>query len=149
MKNFRLGLLFFVLVLSACQQQASYETTDGKAIKFSDLQGKWVFINYWATWCSTCYKEIPEFNAFYEAHKTENIVVLGVNYDQLSEAQLKDTLTKLHMLYPNFLNDPKAELNIDNIPGLPATFVISPEGKHLEPIYGEMTQARLEKVLTS
>ncbi len=147
MKMFRLSLLFFVLAFSGCGQQASYETTDGKAINFEKLQGKWVFINYWATWCTSCYKEIPEFNAFYEAHKKENIVVLGVNYDQLSEAQLKESLTQLHMLYPNLLSDPKAELNIDNIPGLPATFVISPEGKHLEPMYGEMTQERLEAVL--
>ncbi len=147
MKMFRLSLLFFALALSACGQQASYETTEGKEINFAKLQGKWVFINYWATWCSSCYKEIPEFNAFYEAHKKENIIVLGVNYDQLSEAQLKESLYQLHMLYPNLLTDPKSELHIDNIPGLPATFVISPEGKHLKPMYGEMTQARLEAVL--
>ncbi len=149
MKIFRVSVIIIAMALGACQQQANYETTEGQTINFSELKGKWVFINYWASWCTSCYKEIPEFNAFYEAHKNQNIVVLGVNYDQLPRAQLKETLYQLHILYPNLLRDPKAELHIDDLPALPATFVITPEGELLEPMYGEMTQESLEAVLHS
>ena len=81
------------------------EEMNGHSFSFSELAGKWVFINYWATWCQFCLDEIPEFNRFYEHHK-HNIQVFGVNFDALPIVRQQTLIKQLDIRYPSLKHDP-------------------------------------------
>ncbi len=82
------GLL---LALVASWAQADFKMTDtnGKAHSLSGYKGKWVLVNYWATWCPPCLEEIPDLIALHENQKN-NLVVLGVALDYRSAKQVTD-----------------------------------------------------------
>lgn len=148
MKRLLLTLLF---LMSACNHphHARLYPLNGKPIEFSSLKGQWVIINYWATWCEPCRREIPALNAFYDQHQSEPIRVFAVNYDQLPLDQLPALLEQSNIHYVSLKKDPAHELNLGEIPGIPVTFVFSPEGQLVKTLYGEQTQASLESAIKS
>src|ERR1700734_2842636 len=54
---------------------------DGTSINLAKLRGKVVLINFWATWCAPCRKEMPTFDAFYRRHRNENFELVGISID--------------------------------------------------------------------
>lgn len=137
--------IVFIVILAGCDQKPKILDLDGKAINFQDYKGKWVVINYWASWCGHCLKELPEFNKFYDKHKNA-VVVLGVNYDQLPAEQLRAMTEKLNIQFPTLVTDPAAVLGIGRVSAIPVTFVMNPEGKISEPMIGEQTVQTLENM---
>ncbi|WP_133128101.1 TlpA disulfide reductase family protein [Legionella nagasakiensis] len=121
----------------------------GQNIPFSSLNGKWVFINYWASWCQPCVDEIPELNRFYEKNKTGNVVIFGVNYDALPIQQQKMLVKQFDIRYPNLKRDPSSLLNLGDINGVPVTFVFNPQGELSKKLYGSQTVRSLSKVMAS
>ena len=75
--------------LMAAPIDAEFVDLNGKTVKLSDYRGKWVVVNYWATWCPPCVKEIPELVSFHEAHSKKDAVVLGVNHQEDPVAEVK------------------------------------------------------------
>jgi thiol-disulfide isomerase/thioredoxin len=144
MKKFYL-LLFFLI--TACSQQPVFHDVNGNAIKFTDYRGKWVVINYWATWCQPCYKEIPELNNFYRAHHDQDVMMFGVNYDYAPVDQLPSLIKLIGAKFPILTNDPAKELGIKHLSGLPATAIIDPDGKVKEVLFGVQTQSGLETIM--
>lgn len=143
----RLILLFslFVCLLTGCH---SSDLTDskGNALHLKDYQGKWLVINYWATWCKPCLTELPELNNLYISHRNR-LIVLGVNFDQLPNQDIEQFNQSLHLEFPLISQFPAERWGIKDIPTLPATFIITPEGKSLPPLYGPQTQATLLKTM--
>lgn len=148
-----LGIVFFIGLI-ACDfrknegvlyRLGAVEDVSGHLLQIKDYRGKWVMINYWASWCSPCWKEVPELNAFLKQHS--NVVILGVSFDQLPLSLLKRNVAAMKMEYPNLKEDPAAALNIQYIPVLPATFIYTPEGKLKTTLLGMQTQETLEKAL--
>ena len=72
----------------------------GKIIHLNDYKGKWIVLNYWASWCDNCQEEIPQLNAFYQAHGNKDAVVLGVNCDQVNKQKLQQLVKNLKISYP-------------------------------------------------
>lgn len=101
---------------------------DGKQIKLSDFRGKWVLVNYWATWCPPCLEEIPDFIAFHEAHKDKDAVVLGVNFEDIDIKELKAFAKDYFMTYPVLRSKPVSNSALGSIPALPTSYLISPAG---------------------
>ncbi len=134
--------LIICLLLAACSQQPSLKDIQGKTINLASYKGKWVLINYWASWCKPCYKEIPELNAFSQRY-SDNAVVLGVSYDRVPLPNLVKLAKKLGVKFPTLASDPAKQLGIDNVPGLPATYVIGPNGKLRQRLLGIQTEATL------
>ena len=57
----------------------SLEDLQGKTVRLSDFEGQVVLINAWATWCPPCVAEMPDLQAYYQAHQDENFTILGIN----------------------------------------------------------------------
>ncbi|MEN8213377.1 MAG: TlpA disulfide reductase family protein [Pseudomonadota bacterium] len=102
---------------------------DGKVHKLSDYRGKWVVVNYWATWCPPCRREIPELAKFHEQHKEHDAVVLGVNHEYATLKELQNFKKKYKMNYPVLQATPKTPSIDRAIRGLPTTYLVNPEGK--------------------
>jgi len=66
-----------------------------------ELTGKWVVLNYWALWCGYCRKEIPELNRFYKQNHYKDVVLIGYNYDGVSDDDLKMLLKKHKLNFPS------------------------------------------------
>jgi thiol-disulfide isomerase/thioredoxin len=125
----------FCLCLSSVQAAMLHEM-NGNTISFSALQGKWVFINYWASWCEPCMAEIPELNRFYEDNKNSNVALFAVNYDGLPIAMQKKLIKQAGIQYPSLKQDPANALELGDIRGVPVTFVFNPEGELTKTLYG-------------
>ncbi|MCA0402376.1 MAG: TlpA family protein disulfide reductase [Proteobacteria bacterium] len=118
----------------------------GKPISFNSLKGKWIFINYWASWCQPCLDEIKELNRFYESKK-DDVALFAVNYDKQSLPILNGLIRKYKITYPSLRIDPASDLNLGDIQGVPATFVFNKEGKLVNILYGAQNLKSLNNAL--
>ena len=125
----------------------SLKGIDGKQYSLSDYRGKWVVVNYWATWCPPCLDEIPELMDFHERHKDSDGVVLGVNYEEKSQKELLAFANKYMISYPVLLGEVGSGKNIGPIPGLPTTYVISPSGEIMARQVGPLTAKMLDEFI--
>ncbi len=124
----------------------SVTTFDGKPYQLSDHLGKWVVVNFWATWCEPCKKEIPDFNAFDK--KRDDVEFIGLAYEEIEKADMEAFLKIIPIHYPMAVIDvynPPADF--DTPIGLPLTYVIAPDGKVASKFLGPVTSQELEKVI--
>lgn len=121
-------------------------TIDGKPWRLADHRGHWVVVNYWATWCGPCLKEMPELSAL-DAMR-EDVDVIGLAYEDTTPADLNAFLGKHPVVYPVAVVDvydpPKA---FDAPRGLPTTWLIAPDGRVAHHFLGPVTAADLEAVI--
>jgi thiol-disulfide isomerase/thioredoxin len=122
-------LLLFPLFGKAETIDFSLPDLKGVERKLSEFRGKWVVLNYWATWCPPCLKEIPELVEFHEQHHDKNAVVVGVDFEDIPLNELVEFTESYFMNYPILTTKPTANTPVGVISGLPTTFLISPEGK--------------------
>lgn len=147
-KIFLLVIVVLSFSLAACQREDHSVLTDskGQRIAMQALKGKIVVVNYWATWCKPCLTEMPDLNKLYEANKTK-IIVLGVNFDGMDDAKINAFAAKLQVKFPLLNKFPIEKYGIQEVAGLPTTFIISPQGKLVKTLQGSQTLASLEKDL--
>ena len=144
----RLGvfaLLLASLSLGACSSEPSYRLAGGDAIRFSELRGDWVVLNYWAEWCAPCRKEIPELNELQE-HPVEPgaaVRVFGINYDGLQGADLDAVIQRMLIEFPVLLDDPRQRFGIARAEVLPMTVIIDPDGNVKKVLSGPQTSQSL------
>lgn len=139
-------ILATALLLIGCDQKPKILVDlNGKPVNLQDYHGKWVVINYWASWCKHCLKELPALNKFYETHR-EKAIVLGVNYDHLPSEQLKTLVQRLNIKFPVLAVDPAQELGFGSIDAIPIIYLITPTGKILQPIIGEQAIPSLQAI---
>ena len=140
------GLLLALMVAAA--QAADFKVTDtsGKTHSLSGYKGKWVLVNYWATWCPPCLEEIPDLIALYE-NKKNNLVVIGVAMDYRNAKQVTDFAEGLLVTYPIVLGTPEIVSQIGPVQGLPTTYLFNPEGKIVAQQVGLITRAAVESYI--
>lgn len=106
-------------------------TPDGKKVKLSDFRGKYVLLDFWASWCGPCRKENPNIVEQYNNFKEKNFTILGVSLDDNKDAWLKaikdDKLTWTHVSELKRWESEVASLY--KVDGIPASFILDPEGK--------------------
>ncbi|MGL5741638.1 MAG: TlpA disulfide reductase family protein [Legionella sp.] len=141
------AFLIMLVTTSISQADVLLKDVQGHTIPFSSLKGKWVLINYWAGWCATCIDEIPELNRFYQKHKKGPVALFAVNYDGLPVGKQKRLIKNLHILYPSLTTDPAFALGLGDIVGVPVTFIINPQGKIVDRLYGGQSIQTLDAAI--
>jgi len=133
-------LVCVCLLLSGCRG-TRFNLADGQSLRWEDLRGQWVFINYWAVWCKPCIEEIPQLN---DVHATKLGYVLGVNFDQPEQSVLQQQQRKLAIKFPVLQDDPMAILGYERPQVLPTTVLFDPEGRYRGVLLGPQTAASLK-----
>jgi thiol-disulfide isomerase/thioredoxin len=148
------GLFSIVAVLMPALSSAfDLKDTDGTAQRLKDLKGTWVVVNFWATWCAPCVKEIPEIADFAkEQGKKTRVIGVALDWDEsgkkdVDEAKLKRAATKIGHTYPLVLGDDKTEKVFGKIKGMPTTIVYGPDGKVVYNKTGVVTKELLTRVV--
>ena len=141
--------LLCVFMLTACDKnkEAQLILDNGQVKQLSDYRGHWVILEYWAAWCSTCRHEIPALNAFYHEHQNKDVILFGVNFDDVPANMLLADATALGIKYPVLLNDPKKALGIKHIAGIPYMVLINPTGHLVKQFYGKATKGQLDSMI--
>jgi thiol-disulfide isomerase/thioredoxin len=142
------GLLLAVMASSVQAAEFKLTDTNGKTHTLSGYKGKWVLVNYWATWCPPCLEEIPDLIALNE-NKKNNLVVIGVAMDYRSAKQVTDFAEGLFVDYPIVLGTPEIVRQIGPVQGLPTTYLFNPEGKMVAQQVGLITRAAVESYIAS
>ena len=147
MKKMIIFLSLLTLAMNAFAVDMTLNSADGKQSKLSDYRGKWVIVNYWATWCPPCKAEMPELQAFHDHHAETDGVVLGINTEVISEESFNEFLEEYFITYPNFVEGPIGDTELGRIPGLPTTFLVSPEGNVEAKQVGSVTREMIENFI--
>jgi thiol-disulfide isomerase/thioredoxin len=144
-------LLWLALPASVPQAAASdepvsfeLELLDGSTLAIADLRGQWVVVNYWATWCAPCRKEIPDLSDLHERRNGE-ITVVGIAYEDTAKEDFINFLDELGPTYPNGLVDVYNPPQPFGAPrALPTTYLLNPDGISVKTFVGPVTGEQIE-----
>jgi len=101
---------------------------NGNKVSLSDYKDKVVILDFWATWCPPCIKEIPHFIELYNEYKNQGLVIVGISVDQAGVGVVKAFNRKYKINYPILMADNQVSIAYGNITGIPTTFVIDQAG---------------------
>lgn len=149
--NFRALVAVVVLLLvtgSATAQGFVFKDMQGQAQRLSDYRGKWVLVNFWATWCPPCLEEIPDLIALHEAHKNTDLVVIGVALDSDRDSVV-EFVAKKRVSYPIVYGDYAMAAQVGEVEALPTSFLYDPAGKLVSYQEGVVTRASVESYIKS
>jgi len=102
------------------------EATSGKTIQLSDMEGKPVLLNFWATWCGPCQVEMPLIEEYYERYGP-NLEVLAINYDE-PIGEIQPYVKKLRLTFPVLLDPGGKTADLYQVIGFPTSYFIDREG---------------------
>ncbi|OJE00687.1 thiol:disulfide interchange protein [Bacillus cereus] len=121
---------------------------DGTNVKLSDLKGKKVILNFWATWCGPCQQEMPDMEAFYKEHK-ENVEILAINYTPSEkgggEEKVSNFAKETGITFPILLDKNIDVTTAYKVITIPTSYFIDTKGVIQDKFIGPMTQKEMEK----
>jgi thiol-disulfide isomerase/thioredoxin len=153
MKLFASSLLFAACLLAApvyaampTQPSLKVTTLDGKPYDLATERGHWVIVNFWATWCVPCIKELPEISQFVKTHP--NVRAIGIAYDDTDPSDIRAFLGKHPVGFPVAqVTMDKPLKDFDEPLGLPTTWLIAPDGKVAKHFMGPVTSVSLSAAI--
>lgn len=148
--KWRLILLGALLLAAggAAAQGFVFKDMQGQAQRLSDYRGKWVLVNFWATWCPPCLEEIPDLVALHEAHMKSDLVVIGVALESTRESVVQ-FVAKKHVSYPVVLGDYELAEQVGEVNALPTSYLFDPTGKLVSYQEGMVTRESVESYIKS
>jgi thiol-disulfide isomerase/thioredoxin len=142
-----------LMVLLSSLTWAAYETDEpvdftllqlgGSEVALSDFRGEWVVVNYWATWCAPCRKEIPDLSLLHD--ERDDITVLGLAYEELDDSDFYEFLESFNVTYPILKVDVFEPPEPFGAPkALPTTIILDPQGRAVKAFLGPVTREAIE-----
>jgi len=135
------------IAATAATPDLKITTLDGKPFDLAAEHGKWVVVNYWATWCVPCIKEMPDISAFVKNHK--NVTAIGLAFEDTDAKDIRAFLAKHPVVYPiaqvDVMDPPKA---FEAPKGLPTTYLIAPDGTVAKRFVGPVTEQSLGEAIS-
>ncbi|MGE0454546.1 MAG: TlpA family protein disulfide reductase [Vicinamibacteria bacterium] len=127
----------------------SLRDVEGRKRQLTQLNGKVVVVNFWATWCGPCTREMPEFTKLYAAYQDRGVELIGAaNEPRASRDKVREFARSLEIAFPIWL-----EASLDHMeafgvgPELPATVIVDSEGRIAARIQGATDEARLRALV--
>ncbi|SFK01596.1 Peroxiredoxin [Halobacillus dabanensis] len=149
------GLVVFALVANGEDEKAvvakGEEAPDfqlkkfgtGETVQLSDLEGKGVMLNFWATYCKPCKDEMPYMEKLYPKYKEKGVEILAVNLDS-TELVVESFVNEYDLSFPILQDKDGQVMELYNIGPIPSTLFINPEGEIEEQVIGPLTLDKLE-----
>ncbi len=120
------------------------QTLDGETLTLSELRGKKVILNFWATWCPPCRTEMPHLQEYYEKYsETDNVEIVAVNatYREQSEEKVQQFIDSFNLTFPIALANEEETLNLYEVLTIPSTFFIDTDGQIQHYIVGPLDES--------
>ncbi len=115
---------------------------EGEQVRLSDLRGRPVILNFWATWCGPCIVEMPILQSIFEAHQDTGLRILAVNLGETADTVRRWQQTG-NFSYDLLLDQPQAVARLYHLRGQPSTYVISPDGLITHIFFGPIREDAL------
>ena len=122
----------------------SLESLDGPTMRLSDLRGKAVLLNFWATWCGPCKIEMPWFVDLQKKYGSQGLQIVGVAMDDASKDDIAKFAKDMGVNYPILIGKEAVGDQYGGVPALPETFLIGRDGKIVDKIIGLRGKSEIE-----
>jgi len=140
----RSGVAGAKLTTAAVAPDFSLESLDGKTVRLSDLRGKAVLLNFWATWCGPCKIEMPWFVDLQKQYGSQGLQIVGVAMDDASKEDIAKFAKDMGVNYPILIGKEAVGDQYGGVPALPESFLISRDGKIVDKIVGLIGKGEIE-----
>jgi|HubBroStandDraft_4_1064222.scaffolds.fasta_scaffold650322_1 cytochrome c biogenesis protein CcmG/thiol:disulfide interchange protein DsbE len=127
MMGLPLGFVRAAPVLNEAAPPLVVTTLEGQPLDLSNLRGKVVLVNYWATWCAPCRKEMPMLDAFYRRYQSQGLELIGISVDFTRDGAKIRKAAK-DVAYPIALSSEVSVNGFGPSQGVPVTYVIDADG---------------------
>lgn len=122
----------------------SVTTLDGAELSSSDLRGKVVLVNFWATWCLPCRAEMPLLESMWKRHAAESFVLVGFSTDRGGVDGVRRFLSERSITYPVAIVAQDVEAAFGGVRGIPTSFLLDRQGRIVHRVVGPLAPATLE-----
>ena len=122
------------------------QDTNGTTHTLSGYHGKWVLVNFWATWCPNCMSETQELNRLRQSHRSD-LVIIGIAEGYRNPQEVTNFMKDKRIDYPVVLGNEDTAGDFGGIIGVPTSFLFSPSGELIDHVEGPVTQAEIESRL--
>jgi thiol-disulfide isomerase/thioredoxin len=147
LKSFLRVVLLSAMLGGPALAAEAFTLTDanGKSHRLADYRGKWVIVNFWATWCPPCLEEIPDLVSISESRR--DVQVFGIAMEFQDAKQVLQFADGMFVNYPIVLGDEKVAGQIGKVAGLPTTFIYDPRGQLATRHVGKLTRSQIEQLI--
>ncbi len=128
--------------------QFSLQDLDGKALSLANYQGKVVLLNFWATWCTPCRGEIPQFIEFQNTYGPQGLQLIGISMDDDAKP-VHEFYQQFKMDYPVAIGNANLAESYGGVLGLPVTFLIGRDGRIAAKYVGATDMTALQQKIQS
>ena len=156
-----LNLLFLIILtalFSSCSQKEErlgsgdlaapnfrLEAADGSKLELADYKGKVIILDFWATWCPPCRREIPGFNQLYHRYRDRGLVIIGISLDQYGWKAIRPFIKSYQVDYPIVLGNAQVANLYGGIRTIPTTFIIDRNGIVVDRVVGYRPKSYFEQ----
>lgn len=116
-------------IVNAQAKDFSLLSIENKTVTLADFKDKIVILNFWATWCPPCQKEIPDFISFYEKYRDKGVAIVGIAIDEEGVNVVKPFAEKHKMNYPVLIGNENIIADYGAMVSVPTSFLIDKSGK--------------------